>query len=133
MKTSIYNKYGLAAKEAVLQGGNPVESWEMVVNDIFYTESSRTKGCPKNAFLGLCEAGLVKGVKPGSYFKSNKPNLNKQYAITAVKLLIVDPKISKKELWEKVKGELNLGEKRHNSQMDVVLALWENGVIELDG
>ncbi|WP_442956822.1 DUF6979 family protein [Polaribacter sp. SA4-12] len=30
-----------------------------------------------------------------------------------------------KELWE----QLELGDKRSNSQMDVVLALWENGLI----
>jgi len=129
MKTSINNKYGLAAKEAALIGGNPVESWEMVANAIFDSESAKTKGCPKNAFLGLCEAGLVKGIESGSYFKRKKPNVNKQYAITAVGLLVSDSNVSKNELWNKVRAALNLGEKRHNSQMDVVLALWNEGLI----
>tara|TARA_R110001592_G_scaffold25816_10_gene97628 strand:- start:155 stop:553 length:399 start_codon:yes stop_codon:yes gene_type:complete len=130
MKTSNYNKYGFAAKEAALISGNPVESWKIAVKD-FDSESSKTKGCPKNAFLGLCEAGFVKGIKSGSYFKSKKPNLNKKYAIKAVELLISNSNLSEKELWELVREELNLGVKKHNSQMDVVIALWENGLIEL--
>jgi hypothetical protein len=125
-----YNKYGLAAKEAALKGGNPVASWKLAVNIIFNSKSSINKGCPKNAFLGLCEVGLVKGIKPGSYFKRKKPNVNKQYAITALDLLASDSNLSKNELWNKVREELNLGEKKHNSQMDVVLALWNEGLIE---
>jgi len=128
MKTSIYNKYGLAAKEATLMGGNPVESWEMAVKD-FDSESAKIKGCPKNAFLGLCEDGLVKDIKPGSYFIRKNENLNKKYAIKAVELLDLDSNLSKNELWEKVREELSLGELRHNSQMDVVLALWNERLI----
>jgi hypothetical protein len=128
MKTSIYNKYGLAAKKATLIGGNPTEAWKMAVQN-FDSESAKIKGCPKNAFLGLCEVGLVKGIKPGSYFKRKKPNVNKQYAITALDLLASDSNLSKNELWNKVREELNLGEKKHNSQMDVVLELWNEGLI----
>jgi hypothetical protein len=128
-KVSNYNKYGLAAKEAAQQGGDPFESWNVAVNDIFDSESSINKGCPKNTFLGLCEDGLVKGIKPGSYFKRKKPNINKQYAITAVGLLSSDSNLPKNELWYKVKSKLNLGEKRHNSQMDAVFALWSEGLI----
>ncbi|WP_405606240.1 DUF6979 family protein [Polaribacter sp. Asnod1-A03] len=125
---SIYNKYGFAAKEATLIGGNPLESWEIAVKD-FDSESSKTKPCPKNTFLGLCEAGLVKGIKPGSYFISKKENLNKKYAIKAVELLVLDSNLSKNQLWKKVREELGIGEKEHNSQMDVVLALWNEGLI----
>jgi hypothetical protein len=124
-----YNKYGLAAKVAALKGGNPVDSWKLSVNVIFNSKSSIDKGCPKNAFLGLCEDGFVKGIKTGSYFKRKKSNLNKNYAIKAVELLALDSKLTKKELWHKVREELNLGDKRSNSQMDVVLALWEHGLI----
>lgn len=127
---SIYNKYGFAAKEATLMGGNPVESWEIAVKD-FESKSAKIKGCPKNSFLGLCEAGLVKGIKPGSYFKRKRENLNKKYAIKAVELLALDSNLAKKELWKKVREELSIGEKEHNSQMDVVLALWDKKLIQL--
>ena len=38
----------------------------MVAADNFFTtrEVSRAKGCPRSAFLGLCENGWVKGIPP---------------------------------------------------------------------
>ena len=36
--------------------------------EVFPTqESSRKKGCPQSAFLGLCEDGYVKGIPQGRY------------------------------------------------------------------
>ena len=124
-----YNKYGSVAKEAVSISKNPIISWEEAVFKHFSFESSRQKACPRNAFLGLCEAGLVKGIKAGVYLKSKNDNLNKKYAIAAVEKLKENPKLSKKELWDKVREKLALGEKIHNSQMDVVLALWQSNLI----
>lgn len=124
-----YNNYGLAAKKASRIAGDPIESWKNSVDQIFDSESSKLKACPKNAFLGLCEKGLIKGIKAVSYFKNKKPNLNKKYAITSVNILKENPSLSKKELWGKVKRKLALGNKKHNSQIDVVLALWENDLI----
>jgi hypothetical protein len=42
-------------------------------------------------------------------------------------VIFQDKKYPPKELWDK----LELGNKRSNSQMDVVLALWEHGLINL--
>lgn len=125
-----YNKYGLAAIEVAAIGESPVNSWKQVVSKYFSSESSRQKACPRNAFLGLCEAGLVKGIKAGVYLKIKNKNLNKEYAIAAVEKLKENPNVSKNELWDEVREKLALGEKIHNSQMDVVLALWENDLIK---
>ena len=97
--------------------------WKIAVK-YFASESSKTKPCPKNTFLGLCEAGFVKGIPKGNYTKSIK---NKKYAIKAVTVLKQNKHttFSPKELWDK----LELRDKRSNSQMDVVLALWEHGLI----
>lgn len=95
---SNYNKYGLTAIITAQTGSDPIDSWVNSVAIYFNSESSRKKGCPKNSFLGLCEAGLVKGIKTDSYFKSKKPNVNKKYAITDVKNLKEDQSTSKKEL-----------------------------------
>jgi hypothetical protein len=128
-----FNKYGEATLKAIELNSSKnelMDSWFFAVKDVFPNSiSSQEKSCPKNAFLGMCEEGYVKGVESGSYFKSKKPNLNKKYAITAIDILKENPNLSKKELWDKVKEELSLGDKRHNSQMDVVLALWENELI----
>ncbi|MCG7501714.1 hypothetical protein MHM83_07505 [Tenacibaculum sp. Mcav3-52] len=120
-----YNKYGLAVIEAAEIGGNPVDSWEQAVSTYFTSESSKQKACPRNTFLGLCEEGLVKEVPKGNYTNSVK---NKEYALKAIEILKGHKAttFSPKELWEK----LALGEKKHNSQMDVVLALWENDLIK---
>jgi len=39
------------------------------------------KGCPRGAFLELCEAGMIKGIASGKYTRSKR---NKEYAIDAV-------------------------------------------------
>lgn len=122
-----YNKYGLTALKSVQNYRDTysiIEIWSNSAKEIFDTKSSQEKSCPKGTFLGLCEAGLIKGIPKGNYTKSIK---NKEYALKAVSILKANLKkiYTPKELWEK----LELGDKRSNSQMDVVLALWENGLI----
>jgi hypothetical protein len=79
---------------------------------------------PRGAFLGLCEEGLVKGIPAGKYAASKD---NKAYAVEAVALLTEDArKWSTGELWRAVSND---PVKAHNSQMDVVMALWKNDLI----
>jgi hypothetical protein len=121
------NKYGVTAIKSAKnfkEAYSIIEIWSRSAKEVFETKSAQEKGCPKNTFLGLCEEGLVKGIPKGNYTKSVK---NKEYATRAVAILKQNTQttLSPKELWEK----LELGDKRSNSQMDVVLALWENGLI----
>jgi hypothetical protein len=76
--------------------------------------------------LGLCEYGLIKGVQIGSYTGSND---NKLYAVKAVKALKKEPFLIKDLdlLWIRATGNKNI---KHNSQMDVVISLWNEGLIE---
>lgn len=124
-------KYGTAAVEAVRLYANglaesPRDAWERSTARIFGSGTSpQCKGCPRNAFLGLCEEGLVKGIEPGNYTRSQA---NKRYAVSAVTVLRQRPSLSNdlNGLWTAVsKGE----SKKHNAQMDVVIALWNNGLI----
>lgn len=125
------NKYGKAAVDAVVrihngQTNNPAAAWETATENIFGKGTAgQKKGCPKNAFLGLCEDGLIKGIKAGSYTNST---LNKHYALEAVRILKENPgyKPSQRELWDQI---LNGESKSYNNQMAVVLALWEKGLI----
>lgn len=122
-----YNKYGKTATKAVQNYRDSYsieELWSRAAKEVFETKSSQEKNCPKGTFLGLCEEGLVKGIPKGNYTKSEK---NKSYALKAVVILKNNPNkaFTPKELWDK----LALGDKRSNSQMDVVLALWESGLI----
>lgn len=123
-------KYGQTAKLAVREmqtdkNLTPKVAWENAAHNIFETHSARVKGCPKNAFLGLCEDGKVKSVNKGAYTKSIK---NKDYALAALQLLHEYPAYGDdaKLLWRKVMG----GESKvHNHQMDVVITLFEAGLL----
>ena len=123
------NRYGEAALMAVRQAGStditPEERWEASMQKLYPTSpAARNKGCPRGAFLGLCEEGLVKGIPAGSYTKSHA---NKQYAVRAVALLTEGTQHwSRTSLWRAV---TNGADKAENSQMDVVLALWNNDLI----
>lgn len=86
--------------------------------------AARNKGCPRGAFLGLCEEGLVKGIPEGHYTAAKN---NKAYAVRAAALLLEGAQSwSIGSLWRAVADD---PAKEHNSQMDIVLALWKNGLI----
>lgn len=123
------NRYGEAALIATRQGSsadvNPVARWESAMERLYPTSpAARKKGCPRGAFLGLCEEGLVKGIPAGHYTKSKD---NKAYAVRAAALLTEGTQSwSRSTLWQAVTND---PEKTHNSQMDIVLALWKNDLI----
>jgi uncharacterized protein DUF6979 len=123
------NRYGEAALMAARQGApadiDPVVRWESAVERLYPTSSAaRKKSCPRGAFLGLCEEGLVKGIPAGHYTASKD---DKAYAVRAVALLTEGTQHwSTSALWHAVTDG---AEKTHNSQMDIVLALWNNDLI----
>lgn len=124
------NNYGKAAIEAVKmcqqgQFSDPVTAWKMAVLSHVSTLEGQKKGCPKSAFLGLCEEGVVVGIPRGNYTKGK---LNKEYALRALKLLQQPRSLADnpRKLWDQVmEGEL----KKPNSQMDVVVALWNEKLL----
>jgi hypothetical protein len=129
-------KYGQAAVDAVTlltkgKAVDPEDAWGKATSAIFRTsKSSRIKSCPRDAFLGVSEAGLVVGVPPGSYTTSVD---NKAYAVTAARLLRANPALSQlgaAGLWRRVMNRLKKSiTKTHNQQMDVVKTLFDHGLI----
>jgi hypothetical protein len=120
-------KYGQAAIRAARRiqasGMPPADAWDEAVRSIFpNSESGRKKGCPRAAFLGLCEEGIVQGVPVGRYTGSKK---NKAYAVAAYRLLVEDPRLATNEgrLWCGAMQDIGI---RPNEQMDVVLSLWNS-------
>jgi hypothetical protein len=119
------NKYGEAALLAAgdeLAPGLSVESrWNSAMHRVYPTSAtSRKKTSPRGAFLGLCEEGLVKDIPAGKYSATKD---NKDYAVNAVALLIAGTqRATVTDLWRAVASP----DKPHDSQMDVVLALWKN-------
>lgn len=119
-----------AARLAKTENINPAEAWEMAVHQVYPDSiNNQEKACPKNAFLGLCEEGLINGIPSGNYTRSE---WNKKYAVAAVSILQEwkHSKLSPLDLWPAVLKKLKADiKKQHNSQMNVVLALWDKGLI----
>ena len=124
-------KYGAAAQLAAEimnedRVEQPREAWAFAVRRVFPNSlSSQRKSCPRDAFLALCQAGAVQGVPAGAYTKSIR---NREYAIRALHALRADPGLINDPagLWRRATG----GEgTRHNSQREVVRALWLAGQI----
>jgi hypothetical protein len=123
------NKYREAAVLAVEllnneDSSDPAEAWEKAAKKTFPSSVSlQDKGCPKGAFLGLCNEGMIEGLAPGRY---SKPSKNGEYAVQAVEILrknrflVSQPEM----LWKKIAGT-----KSQNHQMDVVIGLWEQSLI----
>ena len=112
-----------AAMHSQSLGVSPTEAWDEAVGSVFPdSESSRKKGCPRAAFLGLCEEGIVRGVPVGHYTRSRK---NKTYAIAAYSLLIEDRRWATDEgrLWRGATQDIGI---KPNEQTDVVLSLWKS-------
>lgn len=123
------NRYGeaalMATRSATSAGSNPAALWQCAMEKLYPTSAvARNKGGPREAFLGLCEEGLVLGIPPGQYGASKD---HKAYAVRAAALLIEGKQSwSTSTLWRTVADD---PEKTHNGQMDVVLALWRNHLI----
>ena len=117
--------YGTAAVLAAeMSSGTPQERWQFAVRTCFPdSESSRKKSCPKQAFLGLCDEGLIRNIPPGNYSRSSD---NKSYAVRGVQLLRSGRYETPADLWNAI---MNGKEKRYNGQAHVVMALWNSGFI----
>ncbi|HWZ52214.1 MAG TPA: hypothetical protein VNW54_12200 [Granulicella sp.] len=122
------NKYGeaalIAARLEVPASVTAAERWDTAVRQLYPEKPYlQKKTAPRGAFLGLCEEGLVRGIPAGQYAPSNQ---NKTYALRAIALLQAGTHRTINALWTQVTEG---GEIAHNAQMDVVLALWKNGLI----
>lgn len=87
--------------------------------------TSQKKGCPKSAFLALCEAGFIKGISKGNY-GAPKESKNGYYAIAAAKALLVDSSLSKKALWNIAREGIVKPAINENNQIEVIIALYKH-------
>jgi hypothetical protein len=131
-------KYGQAALRAVTllrQGQLKAEdAWRAATAEIFAdAPAARDKGCPREAFLGLCQFGLLAEVAPNRC-RSVEASRNRRYAAAAVRLLTTESELAtrgKSDLWRRVLVECDADpDKNPNRQMDVVLTLWANKLID---
>jgi hypothetical protein len=122
------NKFGeaalIAARLEVPATVTAAQRWETAVRQLYPEKPYlQKKTAPRGAFLGLCDKGMVKGVAAGEGGGSDKHGV---YAVQAVELLRAGTHRTVPALWSAVTDG---DESAHNAQMDVVLALWKNGLI----
>lgn len=106
----------------------PREAWRQAAQALGCSQKMTEKSCPRSAFIGLCEEGLVKDVLPGIWLRKDT---NKRYALRAVQALRSDPTWIKRpelSLWRAVSPQ----PKKYNDQIAVVFALWGNDLITQD-
>lgn len=94
--------------------------WQKALKEL----SAYDEGCPKCAFIGLCEDGFVKDIRKGSY-GLRKGTKNKNYAIEAAKLILSGHEPDVKAIWQHVTGK----DIKHHDQVSIVIALHENGLL----
>ncbi|MFH6973534.1 DUF6979 family protein [Neisseria sp. 23W00296] len=101
----IYGDIAVKAAESYSKYEDMEQAWTEIAASFPIKESIRKKGCPKNAFLGLCRAGLVKGINPEKV--KTKHSKNGEYAVAAVSLLKNDPEWAnqkKSVFWREIVG-----------------------------
>ncbi|MCB1633311.1 MAG: hypothetical protein KDI51_01910 [Xanthomonadales bacterium] len=123
----------LAAKN--LASHDPATAWRLAAEKCCQDSvSSRDKACPRKAFEGLCWAGFVLGF-PGQPKSDAEIGENGRYAVAAARLLLGkghSGSISTAELWATVLEQTGSDPaKRHNGQMDVVMALHAHGLLQV--
>lgn len=132
---SRYGQYGetaIMATECIRQtGACPKLAWGLAAREKCGTANSAAKGCPRSTYLALCQNGWVNGVPKGNYVARRE---NARYAVCAVRLLLAeDDSTSTRNptvLWDKIQ-EIENREISYDSQMHVVLALWNAGMIAI--
>ena len=120
---STYGKIAIEAHKKAAGGMDARIAWETTAaNALAHSPTGVRKSCPKMAFVSLAYAGQIVGVQ-GEPEKS--PSANGDYALAALKLLRQESSYHSDpaELWQKVMALLGV-KKKHNSQMNVVIALW---------
>jgi len=77
----------------------------------------------------LCEEWFIKGINCGKYTSSDE---NKRYALKAVQILKKHTDLihNKQKLWGEVM-KLEGNDIQESGQMDVVIALWKDGLIDV--
>ncbi|WP_260862783.1 DUF6979 family protein [Citrobacter sp. Marseille-Q6884] len=83
------------------------------------------EGCPRNAFIGLCEEGMVKGIPSGCY-GLRKDNKNKGYAVAAANLILSGHEVDNNAIWQQVTS----GYVQPHDQVNIVIALHDAGLLQ---
>lgn len=126
---SDYREVARAARAKVISEGLPPgKAWDEAAKRIFNNSPSKAKnGYPRTTFLGLCEAGYVKGIPAGEY--ADRAGVGKEHGVRMVELLREDddyeddPEIL---FTDATDGKVL----KDHGQLDVVFGLWNHGLVD---
>ncbi|MCH2100425.1 MAG: hypothetical protein MK209_00665 [Planctomycetes bacterium] len=99
----------------------PEDAWAVMAAELYAgIPALQERGCGRSTFLGLCVAGVVRGVEVSDCLGAKK---DQAYALRALKILNEDPTLAHNQdmLWRLVTEGRVI---RHNGQMDVVCTLF---------
>lgn len=129
VKLKVFGKVAIEATHRLrsAKASDPREAWRSAAQALGCSPSMAAKGCPRGAYLGLCEEGLVRGV-PIPTKHLTKSIDNKRYAMRAIEALRRDATLLCRpaDLWQEVSSPRTIA---HNGQIDVVLGLWAEELI----
>jgi len=124
-------QYGRAAVRAAAmleksEFPDPEAAWRKAIAHETTNDHSRNKSCPRGAFLGLCAAGVVRGVRAQPEYL---PGKNGEYAIRMLKAIRTEEGVlsDRDRLWHIAVGDPS---KHENGQIDVVTTMWKEGRIQ---
>ena len=123
---TLYGKIAVASARVLATGPeqHPEAVWRLVAHAFTSSESVRNKGCPRKAFVSLCNAGMVRGVNSSPC--EHQHSKNGQYTLEAARLIWLDPTnaANKARLWGLVAPGI-----KANCQLDVLFGLHESRLL----
>lgn len=128
-KANSYGRVGILAykkicdlKGRILKEEDIVKIWKECCRE----ENCIDKGCPRGAFIGILKE------LPLNIIWTKKESKNSNYSKIGIKILKENrnKNYTGQELWKEILKELNIEKKALNGQTDIILALWNMGVIK---
>lgn len=124
----------LDAYELAAGGTHPPDAWVQVLKQVYagrQLENQLKHTCPKWAFSGLCNAGVLVGVSAGSCEEAATRS-SARFVLRALELVSADHALlqDKAQLKRRVFGTPGSeGHRQPNGEVAVLLGLWEAGLV----
>ena len=125
----------LRAYELALTGLGPEEAWEATLRERYSAAKLKNQlrhTCPKWAFAALCHDGAVRGIASGGC-PAAEQSRSAAFTLEALRHLRTAPSLAadKESLKRRVFGSpRDEGFRKPNDEVEVLLALWREGLIE---
>lgn len=110
----------------ILKEEDIVKIWKECCREENLSQTSIDKGCPRGAFIGILKE------LPLNIIWTKKESKNSNYSKIGIKILKENrnKNYTGQKLWKEILKELNIEKKALNRQTDIILALWNMGVIK---